>query len=193
LSAFFSENDSVFLSSQTAAEFSLSIKKWLHDFVVQQYKTAITHELDGEKKNLDKLNDNLDDLIKANEKSNKRINENNRKIDKAKDEISTNKSEQESRSDEIINQKKIVRALKGSTGPEKEKEEDKLKDLEKEKRKLEKQNEKLHSEIEDLEADIRDYQRNIEKNDDAQKIKKEEISQQKEVVRNVEKKLGNVK
>ena len=193
LTAFFSDDDSVFISTAKSEEKSIAIKKFLKDFVIQQYKVAVYHEQDAEKKKLLKLEDDLDDLIKANEKANKRINEDERKIDKNKDEIAANRKEQEARAGEVANQKEVVRTLSTSPGEEKNLSEKKLKDLEKEKKKLEKKGENLHEDVEDLQSDIRQERRLIEKNEDAQKAKKEDISSQKDVIRGVEKKLNGIK
>ncbi len=193
LTAYFSEDDSVFISTVKSEEKSIAIKKFMKDFVIQQYKVAVYHEQDAEKKKLSKLENDLDDLIKANEKANKRINEDNRRIDKNKDEIAANRKEQEARAGEVANQKEVARTLSTSTGEEKDLSEKKLKNLEKEKKKLEKKGENLHKDVEDLETDIRRQQRNIEKNEDLQKAKKEDISAQKDEIRAVEKKLNGIK
>ena len=120
LTAFFSENDSVFLSSISSVEKSIAIKKFMKDFVIQQYKVAVYHEQDAENKKLSKFENDLEDLIKANEKANKRINEDERKIDKIKDDISANRKEQEARATEVANQKEVVRTLSKSKGDEKD-------------------------------------------------------------------------
>ncbi|MCX6291901.1 MAG: hypothetical protein NT126_09080 [Bacteroidetes bacterium] len=193
ISAFFTEDDSIFISSALSDEKSIAARKFIRDFVVQQYRIAVGHELDNERKKLSRLEDELESLVKSIEKSNRRINDNDRKIDKCKDAIATNRKEQEARAGEIASQKETVRSFAGSKGEEKDLAEKKLKDLEKEKKKLEKKSDNLHDDIEDYEADSRQQKRNIEKNEDAQKSKKTEISLQKETTKVVEKKLDNIK
>jgi len=193
LTAFFSEDDSTFISAQSSEDKSIAIKKFLRDFVVQQYKNAVYHELDAEKKKLAKLEGELDDLIKANDKANKRISENDRKIDKAKDDIAANRAEHEARATEVANQKEVVRGLSGTSGDVKDLAEKKLKDLEKEKKKLEKKGENLHGDADDYKSDTKQEERTIDKNEDAQKMKKDEITAQKVVVKNVENKVNKIK
>ena len=190
--AYFTTDDSVFISSLNSEEKSIAVKKFMHDFAVQQYKVAVSHELETERKKFSNLENILDDLIKDNERANKRINEDNRRIDKAKDAIAVNRKEQETRAGEVAVQKETVRSLGHATGEERDREEKKLKVLEKEKKKLEKQNEIFHTDIEELESDIHKQERKIVKNEDAQKDKKEEIGSQKETVKSIEKKLKNI-
>ncbi len=192
LTAFFTEDDSVFVSSKVSEEKAQAASMLMKDFARAQYRLAVERELDNENKELKKLENEKGDLINAVEKSNKNINEYERKIDRAKTDIETNSTEQSKLRAEAANQKEVVR----STTPKTETydlEEKKLNALEKELKKSEKQGENLHSDIDGWNSDIRSEKRNIEKNEDQEKEKKESISKQKDHVKQVKEKMENIR
>ena len=192
LTSFFTEDDSNYISTSLNAEKATATEKLMKDFARMQYRLAVENELNDETKNLEKLENEKEDLINDNEKSNKNISEYERKIDRAKAEIESNGSEQSKRRADVANQKEIVR----STTPKTETydlEEKKLNSLEKELKKLEKQGENLHSDIDGWNSDIRSEKRSIEKTDDEIKEKKEAISKQKDHVKAVKEKMLNIR
>lgn len=192
LTSFFTEDDSNFISTSLNAEKASATEKLMKDFARMQYRLAVENELNEETKNLEKLENQKEDLINDNEKSNKNISEYERKIGRAKAEIESNGSEQSKLRADVANQKEIVR----STTPKTETydlEEKKLNSLEKELKKLEKQGENLHSDIDGWNSDIRSEKRNIEKTDDEIKEKKEAISKQKDHVKDVKEKMLNIR
>ena len=192
LTSFFTEDDSNYISTSLNTEKASATEKLMKDFARMQYRLAVENELNDETKNLEKLENEKEDLINDNEKSNKNISEYERKIDRAKAEIESNGSEQSKRRADVANQKEIVR----STTPKTETydlEEKKLNSLEKELKKLEKQGENLHSDIDGWNSDIRSEKRSIEKTDDEIKEKKEAISKQKDHVKAVKEKMLNIR
>ncbi|MCX6275695.1 MAG: hypothetical protein NTV09_10870 [Bacteroidetes bacterium] len=192
ITSFFTEDDSNFISTSLNAEKASATEKLMKDFARMQYRLAVENELNDETKNLEKLENEKEDLINDNEKSNKNISEYERKIDRAKAEIESNGSEQSKRRADVANQKEIVR----STTPKTETydlEEKKLNSLEKELKKLEKQGENLHSDIDGWNSDIRSEKRKIEKTDDEIKEKKEAMSKQKDHVKDVKEKMLNIR
>jgi len=192
ITAFFAEDDSIFISSAVSAEKAEAIEKLMKDFARTQYRNAVEDELNDETKNLSKLGSEKETLISNNEKASKNIHDYERRIDRAKGEIEANDAEQSKRRNEIANQKEIVR----SATPNSETydlEDKKLRSLEKELKKLEKAGENLHSDIDDWNSDIRKEERSIEKTDDLIKEKKDAISRQKDHVKEVKEKLENIK
>ena len=73
-----------------------------------------------------------------------------------------------------------------------EREEDMLKDRNKEQKKLEDKNKDLHEDIEEYKRKISEAEKNIEKNLQEQEDKKMEIEKQSRVIQNVTDKLNNV-
>ena len=192
VTAYFTADDSIYLSSAVNPDQSEAASRMMKDFARAQYRLAVEHELDAETDNLKKLEDEKEDLINDNEKADRNINEYERKISKAKADIETNGVEQSKRRADVANQKEIVR----STTPKTETydlEDKKLSALEKELKKLEKEGENLHSDIDGWNADIRQQKRNIEKNDDMIRERKESISKQKDHVKDVKEKMENIR
>ena len=192
ITAYFAEDDSIFISSAASAEKAEAVEKLMKDFARTQYRNAVEDELKNETTNLSKLEREKEDLINDNEKANKNISEYERKIDRTKGKIETNDTEQSKRRNEVGNQKEIVRLATPNTETY-DLEDKKLRSLEKELKNLEKAGENLHSDIDDLNSAIRKEKRNIEKTDDLIKEKKDAISRQKDLVKDVKEKLENIK
>jgi len=192
VTAFFTPDDSIYISSSNDAEKAQSTEKLMKDFARMQYRLAVENELNAETKDLEKLEEEKKDLENANDKADKNIHEYERKIDRAKTEIESNGGEQSKRRAEVANQKEVVRATTPKTETY-DLEDKKLSSLEKELKKLEKEGERLHSDIDEWNSDIRQEKRNIEKNDDQIKEKKNAISNQKDKVKEVKQKMDNIK
>ncbi|MEO8088558.1 MAG: hypothetical protein ABI763_17200 [Bacteroidota bacterium] len=192
LTAYFTPDDSNYISSVVNGDQVYATERLMKDFARMQYRLAVENELNKETENLKNMENEKEDLINDNEKANKNINEYERKIDRANSEIESNKTEQSKRSADVANQKEIVRA----TTPKTETfdlEDKKLSSLEKELKKLEKEGESLHKDIDNWNSDIREQKRNIDKNDDQIKEKKEAISKQKDHVKDVNAKMLNIR
>ena len=191
ITAWFNFKDSFYISKQYNNDMDVAAKKYMLDFAMQEYHDVVSNELDGEKGRLKKLQDEMNDLIKAEEKSTKRINEDRRSIDRAKNDITANEGDQQRQADLISNQKGVVSS---TTDPDANKEAVKaLKDLEATKKKLEKQNEKMNKDIDGWNKEIREEQRKIDASRADQKLKSEQIENQKQVVASVQDRLAAIK
>ena len=192
ITAYFAEEDSIFISPVASAEKAEAVEKLMKDFARTQYRNAVEGELNDETTYLSKLESEKENLISDNEKSNKNINEYERKIDRTKGKIEANDAEQSKRRNEAGNQKEIVRTATPNSETY-DLENKKLRSLEKELKNLEKAGENLHGDIDDWDSSIRKEKRNIEKTDDLIKEKKNAISRQKDHVKDVKEKLENIK
>jgi hypothetical protein len=192
LTAWITEDDSVFISSELSNDKDLAAKKYVRDFAVQEFKEVVKEELSREKKTLDNLEDELKSFINDEDESRKKINEYERRIQRNRTAIGTNEGDQKNKIDQITAQKKTAESLRNM--PDAYKEANKtLKTYEDELKKLQKENEKLHKEIDAWQKDIRNEERNIDKSKADQKIKTEQIEKQKVVVKTVEEKLAAIK
>lgn len=192
VTAWFSLNDSVYISKDQNNDKDLAVKKYMLDFALDQYREVVKDELKKEQDKTKDLEGEMKDLIKAEEKSNKKISEYERSIQRAHDDIATNNGDQKRQSDLIYTQKGVVEASKGNATVLKEAQKT-LKDMENAKEKLEKQNEKLNKDIDSWNKEIREEQRKIEASKQDQKLKAEQIAKQKDTVQGVEEKLKNIK
>jgi hypothetical protein len=193
LTAWFMRSDSSFISRETAADKTLAVEKYLHDFAVIAYREAVKDELAEENKKLSALENDLEQLIKDEEKANKKINEAQRSINRTKTEIRTNENDQKLKSDQIAKQKLTVESLKSTPGEAQKKSEKTLKQMENELKKLINANEKLHKQIDKWEKEIREEGRNIEKSKQDQYQKRSDIDKQKFLVKSLTDKLNNIK
>lgn len=191
LTAWLTFKDSVYISKDLNTDKDLAAQKYIRDFGVQEYKLVVKGELQKQNEMLRLLQDQQNDLIKAEEHSNKKIEEYERDIQKNNGEIATNADDQKRKADLISNQKGVVESTRDN--PEDNKAAIKtLKDLEGDQNKLVKNGEKLNKEIDNWNREIREEQRKIEAGKADQKLKIDAIEKQKQSVQEVEDKLKNI-
>lgn len=178
-----------FLTREAQPEQADIVVDIMENLGLRYQKTLVEAELKDEEKTLKDLEKDLSGLIKDNEKMFSGITAAERDIEKLERDIVDNKVDQENQRAMITQQKEVVNSLENALGDEKKVSEKTLKDLEKELEKLEKDNEKMHKKIESNESDIAQAERDIEKNQDEQVDKRKEISDQEDVVKEVEKRL----
>ena len=175
LTAWITEDDSVFISAELNNDKDLAAKKYVRDFAVEEYKEVVKEELKSEKKTLNNLEDELKSLINDEDKSRKKVNECDRSIQRNRTAISTNEGDQKNKIEQITAQKKT------------------LKTYEEDLKKLQKENEKLNKEIDGWQKDIRTEERSIDKSKADQKFKTEQVEKQKTVIKAIEEKLAGIK
>ncbi len=191
LSAWFTENDSVFISKDSVGEKHLAVQKYLRDFVVRELKQAATAELNTEKEKQTALEKELAGFVKLEEKSNKKISENQRSIQRANDNISSTNEDIQRKDGQISSQKSMVQTTAADANANKGAKQT-LKDFENDKKKLQNQIEAQGKTIDRLEKEIRDEQRNIADMRQKQELKSTDIEKQKQTVRNAEAKLNGI-
>lgn len=192
MTVFFTENDTLFFTSSLNPDQGIAIKKYLRDFAVKQYRELAKKDLEAQERKQKDLEHQLEELIKAKQKSERVISESKRAIENNKKEIVLNNAQDTVKAAAVLSQKQIVNSLKGTEGEEKKLADKNLKNLQGEKRRLEKDKESLEREIDKLTIRIEDEHRNIENNVKAQEGKNKEIEKQKEKVKATEEKLNNI-
>lgn len=191
LSAWFTENDTVFISKDSASEKHLAIEKYLRDFVIRELKQAAADELNTEKEKQIALEKELAVFVKLEEKSNKKINENQRAIQRANDAIATISSDEQHKDEQINAQKGMVENTAADANANKGARQT-LKDLKNDKKKLQKQIEAQGKIIDRLEKEIRYNQRTISDMKQKEELKSADIEKQKQTVRTAEAKLNSI-
>jgi low affinity Fe/Cu permease len=192
LTAFVTGNDSVFYNSSINPNISGKINTYIRNFAVHQYRKAVNDELTLEQKTLKSIEEDIESLEKDNEKMEKKIKNNERDINNLESEIKSNLNEQEINSKAIYHQQQVIATFLEKSDL-KSQEEDKLKDLEKIKKKLVKQNNGFHNDIDDLEADNKSLKKKIAVNEDETiPLKKSDKDKQRLKIANVEVKLKGI-
>ncbi len=191
LSVWFTENDSVFISTDSADEKHLAVRKYLRDFVIRELKQTATTVLNAQKEKQSALEKELSAGIKLEEKANKKINENQRAIQRAKDEIVSVNDDVQRKDEQIYSQKGMVENTATDANANKGAKQT-LKNLGKDKKKLKGQIELQNKNIDRSEADIRNEQRNITLLKQKQDLKNADLEKQKQLVREAENTLNSI-
>ncbi len=192
LTAFFTENDTAFISQSTNAESSNAIKKYLKNFAVEQYKQIVKDQLSVQQRKQKDLEYQVENLIHQKQKSEQNINQAKRTIENNTHNIESLNKLLALKEDEILKQNGIVNSIKGSGTEEEKLSLKNLKTMENEKKKLDRDREHAASESDKMNARIENEQRNIEKNVESQGVKTKELENQKGIVKKTEEKLNNI-
>jgi hypothetical protein len=192
LTAWFTENDTVFFSKESDNDRFLAAEKFLYDFGVREYRQTVQSELTTEQKKQAALENKLAGLIKDEERSIRKISENERSIQKEKDAGITNTSDRYTTSSKIEDQKDMVdqtssdpNATKGAKKT--------LKELENEKKKSQRLTETQGQNIDTWNKENRTEERLITESRENQALTVQDIDTQKQKVQEVQAKLGSIK
>jgi len=192
ITAWFTENDTVFLSKQLNNDQDLAVQKYMRDFAVAEYQAVVKDELKAEESKLKALDKDLNGLIKEEEKSAKKVSESNRAIQKSNDNISSNNANIQTVSYKIEDQKGMVERTASDANANKGAKQT-LKELENQKKQLQKQNEAEAKNIDAMNKTIREEERNIASVKEKRNAKVSEIEQQKLKIKEVQSKLEGIK
>jgi hypothetical protein len=181
-----------FISKDMDEEIYIPTKKYIRDFAVESYKTAVNQELKEAEKELKKLESQKASLQYNREEIFATINQNERSIITKNDEISVNQLDQSSKLIQMQAQKELVLILVNAGEEEKQDAEKILKELEKDFKKLQKQNENLHQDIVNYESQIRQSEIALGKADSEVNFIQLDIDDQAYKVRKIAQKLESI-
>lgn len=191
ITAWFTENDTVFFSKTLNAEQDLAIQKYLRDFAVAEYKAAVSAELKAEQDKLKALEKTLEGLYREEEKAAKKISESNRSIQKSTDNTAKNNADIQNVSYKISDQKGMVERTASDANANKGAKQT-LKDLENQRKTLQKNNETEAKNIDNMNKQIREQERAITSLKEKQKESATQIETQKAKVKEVQTKLDGI-
>ncbi|MDW8418507.1 MAG: hypothetical protein RML37_03740 [Chitinophagales bacterium] len=192
LTAWFTDNDTLFYSAAQSSDRDIAVRKYLRDFAVLAYRNALSAELSREKQKLNALEEALEALIRSEERARRKINEHQRSIERNESAVRLNETEQKNKINQIAQQKRTAESLRSM--PEAYKAALKTAEqYESDLKKLQREHEKLHRGADSRRRDIRTLEREIEKSKSEQEVKKAQIASQTATVRSVEEKLNNIR
>jgi cob(I)alamin adenosyltransferase len=191
ITAFYAINDS-FISTANMPAVATAIQKFMFDFGKSAYIRAVEKEVELEQKTLRTKENELEMLLKEEDKLQKSIVEHKSKIESNENEIKVKKQEQDLKQKEIMMQKEKMLGI--NLNPEEKKLQDKIiKEMESEKQKLIKAQGNLRKSIHKSESYIRQAERNIANLKSKQDLKRNEIHRQREIAQKAVQKLDKIK
>ena len=167
-----------------------NIKKFIYYFAVEEYKTAVSKELEIENKKLQNLASKLFELEKQNTTLQKNIRTNEQNIKKSETIISSSDKKMENVLSEID---KYQTSLSSANEEDKKDLNKILNKKEKEKKTIGTTLEKEHKKIFDYQAKINELTKSSENNVKSQEETKENIDRQIMTIHNVTDKLNNIR
>lgn len=187
----FFEIDSVFFNPEQDPARAGSIRTYLRNFAVENYKDQVGGKIKEEEKLLRNLERELESLLNDEKSKEKKIRQNQREIQNLQSRIQSAESDETRKSEEISRQKDLVLTLKSF--PEEEKAaKSELKKLERELKTMQRSRENMHRKIDKLEEGIKNAERDILILQEKQKKQENDIAAQKERVGSVKNKQSGI-
>jgi hypothetical protein len=168
-----------------------NIKNYIRSFAVEQYRSAVSNDLEGEQKVLETLQDDLKKLVKDEESMTKDNSSMENDIDKTEREIKEIEKNIDLKDKEIQATSTSLLTITGDA--DKKAAEEKQKGLDKDRKKLEKDRSRAKDDISSYKSKIDKNEKNIEDGKKLQEEKQEEINNQVEVVKQVQAELDGIK
>jgi hypothetical protein len=192
ITAWFAENDTLFVQSDSTRGQHKAIEKYVRDFGVMQYRDAVKLELNAAQSKLKALKKDLAGQIRSEEKASDKISDDKRSIDRSNDAIATNKSDQGAASTKIEAQKGMVESTSGDANANKGAKKT-LNKNEDEKKTLQRKNDTQSKSIDNKNKNIRAEERNKANAQTNQATKTDAIDKQTLVVQEIQAKLDGIK
>lgn len=186
------ELEGKFISREMDEEIYIPAKKYVRDFAVESYKTAVGNQLKEEEKILKKLENQKTSLQNSRESIVAEINQYERTIIAKKDEITLNQIDQSDKVIQMQAQKELVLKLANAGEEEKDDASKILKEIEKDFKKLQKENENFYQDIDYAESEIRRNEIKLAKVESDIKFIQLDIDDQAYRVRKIEQKLERI-
>lgn len=186
VNAFITEDSITFISDTGDADKVAAIKKFLHDFGVEEYKKVIGKQLKIETEKADDLKKTLEKQMKEENENTQDIGKKQREIENYNSQIEANKVKQSTKDEQVGAQQKLIDGISDKKSPEYNLGAKNLKKYEGEKKALQKDAEKLARNIEENQAEIKLLEQKNEDQKKQQEDTKKKIDEQSEVVKGVE-------
>ncbi len=165
---------------------------YMRNFAITQYHEAVNVELKSEERKLEKLNEQLDQLVKENTRYKKNISSYNNDTLDLKQEIIMQIRLKEGKNEEILQQE--VNVSRAKSDPVKFKEQKKrLSEFKREKKQISNKIKRNDREIVSIVSNIEKSRRLIGMNDQEQEKQKSDIENQMALIEQIRQKLENIK
>ncbi len=184
------ERDSVALTSDGDPQLFSALESFMRSEGIEIYRSVVQDEIDREEKVLKDLNNDMESLIKDNEKMHKKITDNNLKIEDNNRKLETNKIERRNAVQRVSERKDILLNARNS---EEEKDAKKaLRSAEKEGKQLDKDRSKMYDQLVEYQREIQENEQLITENLNDQRDLLLSIRKQELLLEAYKTKLGSI-
>jgi hypothetical protein len=192
LSVWLTRDGAAFIAKESVTGQDLAVKKYLHDFAVDQYRCAVKDELKAETSKLKTMEKSLASVIKEGERSGETINRNVRSGQRTTDAMTKSEGDIANKTERIEGQRDMVDATASDPNANAGAKEtlDEMKD---DKKDLQKLNESQGRELDDLNKDTRAAERNLTSSAERLADMQAKVAVQRTIVADVKAKLAAIK
>lgn len=193
LIAWFTFNDTTFFATKSGRSEAIAASRFVRDFANAEYFITVKNTYEKEREKLDKMRDELEKSVKAQEKSALKISENKRAIARAQEDLAANDNDQmEATAAVNLQQAEVDKARNGN--PDIYKAADKeLKELQDEAKKLKSKNADLHKKIDEWNKENTTEDRNMTSAKKDQAKATDTMEKQKALIKDLAAKLKAIK
>jgi hypothetical protein len=192
LSAWLTRNGLAFVNKESVTGQDLAVKKYLRDFAVAQYRSAVRDELKAEQSKLKDMERSMVGLEKSGDKSGRAVSSNERSKERTGKAMETSQTDIDQKSARIEGQKEMLDAT--ASDPNANKGANKtMNEMKGERKDLEKLNESQGKSMDDLDVGTRQAERQVALSLQGQAAMQERINAQRAHVRAVQAKLNAIR
>ena len=193
LIAWFTFDDTTFFATKSGRSEAIAASRFVRDFANAEYYITVKNTYEKEREKLDKMRDELEKSVKAQEKSALKISENKRAITRAQEDLAANDNDQmEATAAVNLQQAEVDKARNGN--PDIYKAADKeLKELQDEAKKLKNKNTDLHKKIDEWNKENTTEERNITSAKKDQAKATDTVEKQKSLIKELAARLKAIK
>jgi len=192
LSAWLTRNGLAFVNKESVTGQDLAVKKYLRDFAVEQYRSAVQDELKTEQSKLKDMEKSMRGLEKSGDRSGRAVSSNERSKERTGKAMETSQTDIEQKSARIEGQKEMLdvtasdpNANKGASKT--------MKEMQSDKKDLQKLNESQGKDMDDLRSDTKQAEREVMLSLQGQATMQDKINTQRAHVRAVQAKLNAIR
>jgi len=193
LTVWFTYNDTTFFNTRSGKAEATAASRFVHDFGAAEYFLAIKNAHQKAREKLDKLKDDLEKNIRAEEKSNQRINENKRAISRAQEDLTINDNDQKEATAAITTQQAEVTKARAENAAVYNAANKSLEEQQDEKKKLQARADDLHRKMDSWNKEIAAEEKNMATAKQAEAQTSDAISKQKLLIKDLEARLKTIR
>ena len=193
LTVWFTYNDTTFFNTRSGKAEATAASRFVHDFGAAEYFLAIKNARQKAREKLDKLKDDLEKNIRAEEKSNQRINENKRAISRAQEDLTINDNDQKEATAAITTQQAEVTKARAENAAVYNAANKSLEEQQDEKKKLQARADDLHRKMDSWNKEIAAEEKNMATAKQAEAQTSDAISKQKLLIKDLEARLKTIR
>ena len=193
LTVWFTYNDTTFFTTKSGKADATAASRFVHDFGAAEYFLSVKNAHQKAREKLDKLKDDLERNVRAEEKANQKITEDKRAVNRTQEDLVTNDNDQKEATLAIATQQAEVTKARAGNAEVYNAANKSLEEQQDEKKKLQSRADDLHKKIDGWNKEIASEGKDLATAKQAEAQNTDAITKQKLLIKDLEAKLKTIR